>query len=207
MNFFDRIWKCVTCGYVTTANSISAGDNHTCMLTHIKSHSGYWSCDKCKYRFHNAADIVGHECGPGIICGWCKQLIPSPDAHKYHKCPDKPQLPFRVGDVVEAFGVGGTVTKVEDDHQTFSVRVTFNPGHCDYFTADGKDKPWHREPSLKLVSRPKKKVMKTIERWVNIWSTDSSEGYSYATKERAEENIVGPIATVKLTGSYESEEE
>lgn len=117
---------------------------------------------------------------------------------------DKPT--FAVGDTVSVFGVEGKVVSVSVGDGFVYVKFDGVPFEHAFFL-DGKQYNWHREPSLKLVSRPKKKVVKTIERWVNI----SSQGPDAAVHEKEEYaqawKVKGCIATVKLTGSYETEEE
>ena len=71
---------------------------------------------------------------------------------------------FRVGDVVEAFGVRGRVTDIKTSIRTWAypVLVTFDLkdendiSYVDYFNMEGKRSSWHRVPDLKLISRPKK---------------------------------------------------
>lgn len=71
-------------------------------------------------------------------------------------------MKFQTGDIVEAWGVDGVVRSIGCFiHVKFSTRDTAN------FYLDGKLEEWHAEPTLKFVSRPKRKVKKTI--WVNIY--------------------------------------
>ena len=68
---------------------------------------------------------------------------------------------FRAGDIVEAFGCRGVVASSGD-----LIFVRFNEDdRISTFQLDGKEIYWHKLPSLKFVSRPKKKVKKKIE-WI-----------------------------------------
>lgn len=87
---------------------------------------------------------------------------------------------FKKGDIVEAWGLRGVViySLPEDSHGILVHFVLSNtldtslapirsPGDmgtviCYNFMCDGKEKDWHREPTLKLIERPKKKVKKTF---------------------------------------------
>ena len=66
---------------------------------------------------------------------------------------------FEVGDIVMAFGNKGVVTKISCNHVGY-VLVDFAIGYLVCFFPDGKTMPWHAEPSLKLIKRPKNKVKK-----------------------------------------------
>lgn len=69
----------------------------------------------------------------------------------------EPQLPFRVGDVVSWCGVEGKIKEVE----LRTIDVSFpDYGRDIAFFLDGTYLNWHREPSLKLVSRPKKEPLR-----------------------------------------------
>ncbi len=66
---------------------------------------------------------------------------------------------FQVGDNVEAWGCRGIVRGVHPQ----LIEVSF--GGTDayiFFFSDGRFMDWHKEPSLKLIERPKKKVTKTM---------------------------------------------
>lgn len=86
------------------------------------------------------------------------------------------------------------------------------------YTLEGKVEKTDAQPSLfpsdkvpqyflDLFPRPKRKVKKTMERWVVVWSDETIGGYC-ASKDRAEktaELYCGGVV-VKLTGEYEVEE-
>lgn len=76
--------------------------------------------------------------------------------------------------------------------------------HC--FYCDGKHSTDHTHSVLTLVERPKKMVTKTIERWANVYSDECV--YIHHSREKADVYDGGNrIACVKLTGTYEVEEE
>lgn len=70
---------------------------------------------------------------------------------------------FKVGDIVEAFGVEGIVTEIRS-HLRRSVFVNFEgeDGTWDSFLSDGRYADWQVEASLILLKRPRKKVVKTL---------------------------------------------
>ncbi len=72
-------------------------------------------------------------------------------------------MTFEVGDVVEWCGVRGIVSELDE-----GVKVIFPNKLPLYFCSDGKYEHWHKEPSLKLIEKAKKKVNKSVTRWVNI---------------------------------------
>ena len=78
---------------------------------------------------------------------------------------------FMVGDLVETFGVRGEVVSITGGFH-YPVGVYFDNGHASYFTENGKDLDWHKEPSLKLIERPEKKVKKTF--WFASWKDSYS---------------------------------
>jgi len=68
---------------------------------------------------------------------------------------------FQVGDKVSAFGVEGEVLHNNACVlKNFPVVCKFGNNVINYFMKDGKYCDWHKEPSLKLIERPKKKVKK-----------------------------------------------
>jgi len=72
-------------------------------------------------------------------------------------------LNLEVGDIVEAFGVRGTVTAIADT-LAYPIRVVFEHERLDEaegFYRDGRHEWWHKTPSLKLIekkNKPKRKV-------------------------------------------------
>ncbi len=117
-------------------------------------------------------------------------------------------MEFKVGDKVEWMGVIGTVVITpgynRNSNVIYPLEVDFNVNGVRLFTRDGKLESFHKEPSLKLVERPKKKVKKTIERWANIYSSYIISNYD--SEKHANKCAEDRIACVKLTGTYEVEE-
>lgn len=66
---------------------------------------------------------------------------------------------FQIGDKVEAFGCPGKVLAIDN-----FVHVQWDDLklHFDYFHLDGKLHQYHQDPTLKFVSRLKKRVKKEI---------------------------------------------
>ena len=75
---------------------------------------------------------------------------------------------FKVGDIVEAFGLRGVVTSSNNPIGN-ALFVEFKSGEATWFRTDGTLKHWHKEPSLKLIERPKKKVKKERTVWINVY--------------------------------------
>lgn len=79
---------------------------------------------------------------------------------------------FEAGDTVSWMGVEGVVNRI-DRLGLFSVEVDFHDHSATrVFLSDGKQEPWHKEPSLKLVSKAKKKI--TVEYWVNVYKSGAT---------------------------------
>lgn len=78
-------------------------------------------------------------------------------------------MEFKIGDIVSFGGLEGHVQSV-DERYDFSVSVMLSSGIEERFTKDGRFYLNHTEPLLKLVSRPKKEVEKTIEVFANVYS-------------------------------------
>ena len=115
----------------------------------------------------------------------------------------KSKKSFKPGDLVEWCGARGVVTKLDFDEH-LSVRVKFDDNSVWVFTRDGRACDWHKTPSLVLVSRPKKMVTKTVEKWINIYPKHA--GGFYSDEKNADEYAQqNRIACVKLTGEYEVE--
>lgn len=78
-------------------------------------------------------------------------------------------MEFKVGNIVEVNGVIGKIEYI-DHLRVRPIFVTFNEGeHSDEFYINGKYRKWHKEPSLKLIQQPKKKVKK----YKALYKTDS----------------------------------
>lgn len=81
------------------------------------------------------------------------------DSFESPSVASKEEVNFQVGDKVSAFGVEGIVTRITDA-AFFPIKVDFPDDINSSFTIDGRYLGWHKEPSLKLIERPKKKVKK-----------------------------------------------
>lgn len=116
---------------------------------------------------------------------------------------------FQVGDIVSFGGMVGHLERAPFKSQEGKKLIlVFNKTNNEIirfeFFSDGRFHANQSESLLKLVSRPKKMVKKTIERWENVYSDGSFIGITYPEKEIADECVIGDrIACVKLTGSYE----
>ena len=91
---------------------------------------------------------------------------------------------FKVGDIVEAFGVKGEVMVIDDGGGDYPIRVLFVTGDTDFFRQDGRLNVWHEAPSLKLIKRSKKYKEVTIETFGNIYNViynDPKRIYCYKT--------------------------
>jgi hypothetical protein len=79
---------------------------------------------------------------------------------------------FQIGDIVECAGVRGTVVSVSDDDISDPVEVRFEYKTFESFTLNGRTKHWHLKPSLILIERPKKKVIR--KGWINAYPSETS---------------------------------
>ena len=67
---------------------------------------------------------------------------------------------FQVGDIVRAFGVRGEVKGFIPGPTRYNptlIHVELEGGFERHFLLDGRHLHWHKESSLKLIERPKKK--------------------------------------------------
>jgi len=115
-----------------------------------------------------------------------------------------PEGGFKVGDVVEWCGVRAKVNHEGDDY----VEVLFRVGShmkAYRFSKQGHFADWHEEPSLKFISRPKKKVTKTIELWGVILPSGMLNGV-FTYKPIVTEDYASGHILIRLTGTYEVEE-
>lgn len=112
---------------------------------------------------------------------------------------------FEVGAVVEAFGVRGKVVNVLNDAE-YPIEVKFVDGtQTCWFLKEGKYQTWHKTPSLKLVSRPKK--MMTRDLWINVYQNGQRAFNSKETADFQDKYTHARIACVKTTINYEVEQE
>lgn len=97
---------------------------------------------------------------------------------------------------------------------TFPVKVSFSSEHFNTFTANGFSLLNHSRPSIYWQPiefdeppKPKEKVTKTIEKWINVYE-DGGLGEAHNSVKKAEDDCNvrrSRIACVKLTGTYEVE--
>lgn len=112
---------------------------------------------------------------------------------------------FKVGDVVEWCGARGIVERL-DAGTSYPITVKFESGAYNSFTKNGKYYSWHKTPGLKLISRPKKRVKKTVEAWANVYAHCLPDLFNCEANADARASN-SRIACVKLTGEYEVEED
>jgi hypothetical protein len=115
-------------------------------------------------------------------------------------------MEFKVGDICEWQGVRGVVVLVDSDE----VLVKFRDSQCNTsFLPDGRYFKWHKEPSLKLLERPKRMVKKSATWWCNIYDDNfSMKAMCFVSKEKADEHDdTDRVACIEKTFEYEIEEE
>lgn len=102
------------------------------------------------------------------------------------------EIKFQVGDKVSAFGVEGVVTRITDV-VLFPIKVDFPDSINTSFTIDGRYLGWHKEPSLKLIERPKKKGKKYKVLFKNLQYKNQFQvsGDEYADREDFESRTSG----------------
>lgn len=65
-------------------------------------------------------------------------------------------MEFKVGDICDLMGVKGTIIATDLENQDEYVWFKSKCGDvCTRLYKDGKQESWHKEPSLKLIERPK----------------------------------------------------
>jgi hypothetical protein len=126
----------------------------------------------------------------------------------------KMKFKFKNGDDVLNLRQGwGTV--VAEDYSKSCCMFNFPKGAHIIFRKDGRFQEEDEYPSaftreeaaIKFPEypAPKRKVKKTLERWVNVYSDRESIGYMYHI-DADKVSVLDRIACVKLTGDYEVEE-
>jgi len=119
----------------------------------------------------------------------------------------------RVGDEVECLLYGKGVVKEIENKLTYNSPLVVMFGFVSHsYTKDGcpSGHPFGRTlywPGVKIIApeRPKKKVVKTVERWMNVYP-HGVEHLHPDEKSALRCKTDACIATVKLTGEYEIEE-
>lgn len=120
---------------------------------------------------------------------------------------------FKVGDIVEAFGVKGKVIDI-DEERLYGIEVEFQVQEETKtygFIKGGLSESWHKEPSLKLISRPKK-MEKIIITDNNAQICVRNQGYYQSIDIFYSQDLKGVpkdgyYKNVKVTLEFEVEEE
>lgn len=115
-------------------------------------------------------------------------------------------MEFKVGDKVDWLGLKGKIISIKQmGFSNYPVIVDFGVVK-ESFTVDGR---WieEQQPSLKLIERPKKKVKKEIQVWVNVYGGEGYLGKVYLSNEEADEMNRARIALATGTLTYEVDEE
>ena len=81
-------------------------------------------------------------------------------------------MKFKVGDIVEAFGVRGVILNI--DETVFRMNVEFDGIHSVIYNLEGYLCFWHKEPSLKFIKRSKKYKEVTIETFGNVYNNPNN---------------------------------
>ena len=112
-------------------------------------------------------------------------------------------MEFRQGDIVEWAGVRGEVVATSCGDAKFTT-VTFR--ERDEVFLDGKRHDGNKVQLLKLIERPKKKVV--FEAWANLYAQGLQQAPGmWRTKVEADRAAGSDrIACVQVTGEYEVEE-
>lgn len=97
---------------------------------------------------------------------------------------------FQVGDKISAFGVEGEVVSINVSSD-FPIKCNFVNGYSATFSINGKHSFWHKEPSLKLIERPKKKVKmyKVLFKNLDYINQFQVSGDHYADREDFESRV------------------
>ena len=104
---------------------------------------------------------------------------------------------FKVGDKVQAFGIDGEVTIVNEDIR-YGVMVKMDSttgNHYIAFTEDGMYFDWHNRPSLELIDRPVRYIEKTVYQGAG---TNYLSTYYYDTIKEAIEGHPNPIGYIEM---------
>lgn len=117
---------------------------------------------------------------------------------------NNPKFEFKPGDRVRFGEMEGTIELLNSD-APYPLMLLFDEGADNVvLTLEGKFHKSHPKPCITLISRPKKKVKKTLEAWANVYEAGT---VPYTYKKDADLNASeNRIACVRLTGEYEIEE-
>jgi hypothetical protein len=120
----------------------------------------------------------------------------------------------KVGDKVYSFTSGeGEICQV-DFASSYSIMVKSPAGHESFTTKgayrmNGEQTLFWSKPVFETPTRPKRVAKKDVVRWANVYPYNNNVGaHNYPTKEEADSKASNErIACVRLTGTYEVEEE
>lgn len=127
-------------------------------------------------------------------------------------------IDVKVGDKLWSFELGECeVTNFSLDKssdRTYAITAKNQYGHTLFYTFNGRlfvdskhQSLFWSEPTIIAPEKPKSRVTKTIERWVNVYE-DGCSTKAYTSKEEANKRAYyDRIACVKLTGTYVVEED
>lgn len=119
---------------------------------------------------------------------------------------------FKVGDIVEAFGVKGKVIET-DEERLYGVAVEFliqKELKTYGFTRDGLSEAWHKEPSLKLIDRPQRTKKVNIfdpSAKISVNSYNQRDPIHIYFSDQLSTYLNGHYSNVKVTLEFEVEEE
>lgn len=113
---------------------------------------------------------------------------------------------FEVGDTVEWCGVIGVIKDIKDKID-YPVKCLFEDEYTVWFTSDGKYYNWHKEPSLKLIGRPKKKIKKYKVLYKNDCGIFFVSQNTYSDKEDFKSKSYKTVAFIQLIKESEIEVE
>lgn len=118
---------------------------------------------------------------------------------------------FKEGDIVEWCGVRGKVITIPG-RGIHPVVCGFENETVASFTYDGKYMDWHKEPSLKLIEQPKKKVKKYMVVYKRHYSNFSisfnvSDDFYYSQKDFENQHPCSEFICLIKESEIEVEEE
>ena len=107
-------------------------------------------------------------------------------------------------EVLEALFAGKKVRRIYD-HEDEYIFMNDNGNVCDEDGTETSRIVYYRE--AEIYTPPKKKITKTIERWINVYPDGVTLKRVYESEGDALRGATdGSICRVKLTGTYEVEE-
>ena len=120
-------------------------------------------------------------------------------------------MELKVGDIVEWCGIKGKVDSIGNYMKVhFYVDgiadnlIDWGPQYT--FNKDGKQFDWHKEPSLKLIERPKQKVKKYKVLFVDIYDEWQLSSSYYETVEKFDMHNIYKVKMLLEQTMVEDEE-